>query len=83
MQARTGGIDFFLAGLRVVPDSRIDDKIKLPPSAFEALNAQNVFDVSASGVLTFEVCISGAPPQPQPASSSNADPDGDAAMGSA
>ena len=50
----TGGIQYF-EKLRVIPDSRIDDKVILPQSAFELLEKQRVFDESK--VLTFRLQI--------------------------
>jgi len=54
----TGGIFWERKRLKVIPDARIDDKLILPPSAFEDLEAQRALDRVSSGVLTFEVRVS-------------------------
>jgi len=52
----TAGVTYS-ATLKVVPDSRIDDKAILPQSAFAVLNEQSVFDKNDSGILTFRLRV--------------------------
>ncbi|CAD7936466.1 unnamed protein product [Amoebophrya sp. A120] len=61
----TGGVKILRQGLHVIPDSRTDDKLVLPPSVFQELNNHRVFEQfegqnMRGSVLTFEVTVSSA-----------------------